>query len=89
MFPNGLPEALGASVAQQASSEAASSDSENGGMQLFRGDRPFFPLAMLIKPQDASASREGPATAAPHERPLQDLGRAPPVPRALVHGERL
>lgn len=49
-FPLGLPEALGASVALQASSEGASSDSDHGGMQLLPGDLPL-PVAMLTRPQ--------------------------------------
>lgn len=45
-FPNGLPEALG-SVALQAHPELVSSESDNGGMQLFLSAI-FFVLAMLM-----------------------------------------
>jgi hypothetical protein len=76
MFPNGsVPEALGASVTLQSSSEPMSSDSDNGGMQLLLGDL-FFSLAMLIKPQAVSANWESLATAAGHERLSPELRKA-------------
>jgi len=77
-FPNGLPEALGASVALQASPEQTSSDSDNGGMQLLLGDI-FFSLAMLILPQAVSANWDCLATVALPERAPLDLG-SPPLP---------
>jgi hypothetical protein len=72
-FPDGLPAALGTSVALQASSEAVSSDSDIGGMQLLLGD-PSFSLAMLIEPQDVSARWGAPATVALHEGVPQEVG---------------
>ena len=82
-FPNGLPEALGASVALQGSSEPTSSDSDNGGMQLLLGDL-FFSLAMLIQPQAVSANWERLATVARHERVPLELGRVPLILRGLA-----
>lgn len=83
-FPNGLPEALGASVALQTSPEPVSSDSDNGGMQLLLGDL-FFSLAMLIKPQDVSAKRERePAIAARRGRAPPELGLGALAPRACA-----
>jgi hypothetical protein len=88
-FPNGLPVALGASVALEVSSEStSSSDSDNGGMQLLLGD-PFCSLAMLIKPQAVSVNWEWPAIAVRHERVPPELGGAPALQalarRQLIH----
>lgn len=50
-FPNGLPEALEASVAFQSLAEGTSSDSDHGGMQLlYLGDIFFVISAVLISP---------------------------------------
>lgn len=47
-FPNGLPEALEASVAFQSLGEGTSSDSDNGGMQLLTRRCLFCVSAVLI-----------------------------------------
>ena len=47
-FPNGLPEALEASVAFQTLGEGTSSDSDNGGMQLLTRRYLFRVSALLI-----------------------------------------
>jgi hypothetical protein len=73
-FPDGLPAALGTSVALLASSEAVSSDSDSGGMQLLPGDLSFS-LAVLIEPQDVCAKWEAPAAVVPHEKVSLEVGR--------------
>lgn len=47
-FPNGLPEALEATVAFQSPVEGTSSDSDHGGMQLLARRHLFCMPAMLI-----------------------------------------
>jgi hypothetical protein len=47
-FPNGLPEALEASVAFQSLGEGTSSDSDHGGMQLLTRRYLFCISALLI-----------------------------------------
>ena len=64
-FPNGLPEAL-ESIALQAYPEAASSESDNGGMQPSLGL--IFSQGILIKPQAVCPNEQGPVTVVPHER---------------------
>ncbi|KDR77356.1 hypothetical protein GALMADRAFT_246744 [Galerina marginata CBS 339.88] len=48
-FPNGLPQALEASVAFQNPGEGTSSDSDHGGMQLLpRRHLPPFPVMLIL-----------------------------------------
>ena len=78
-FPNGLPGVLG-SVAHQAP-EAASSESDSGGMQLSLGGDFFF-KAILIKPQAVFPNEQGLVTVVRDERapPEQAGGTAPRGP---------
>jgi len=69
-FPNGLPGALGL-VALQAP-EAASSESDCGGMQLSLG-HDFF-KEILIKPQAVCPNERGPVTVVRDERGPPEQG---------------